>query len=203
METAIKFGAVSLDKIYLEGSGIAMIEVQKTISNNLSKQELMRYAIAINKVNAGQNLNGKDVKLFDHIDQITMDAHKLCLKDSVVTKARIKAAKRYGIVFKDRDGLIEHMNTMLGIDDVKKNINMKTLIKSFEDRLGTEKLIKFSQIVRVIEAGKELDMQDVAVLKEIRDVANHLYDWDFIDPKTISAIDAAYEKSNSTLQTMH
>jgi hypothetical protein len=46
-----------------------------------------------------------------------MDVHGICLKDSKVTKARIKAAKRYGMQFIDRDGLVDHMNMALGLTD--------------------------------------------------------------------------------------
>jgi hypothetical protein len=68
---------------------------------------------AIGKVQAKQKLNINDVKVFDKIDAITMNAHGFCLKDSLLTKARIKACKRYGMRFNDRDGLEAHMNAML------------------------------------------------------------------------------------------
>ncbi len=62
--------------------------------------------------------------MLDRIDQLTMDVHGICLKDSKVTKARMKAAKRYGMQFIDRDGLVDHMNMALGLtdDSVKKRL---------------------------------------------------------------------------------
>ena len=75
------------------------------------------YTKAINKVNQSEKLNRKDLKVLDRIDRLTMDVHGICLKDSKVTKARIKAAKRYGVQFIDRDGLVDHMNMALGITD--------------------------------------------------------------------------------------
>ena len=71
----------------------------------------------MNKVNQSEKLNRKDLKVLDRIDRLTMDVHGICLKDSKVTKARIKAAKRYGVQFIDRDGLVDHMNMALGLTD--------------------------------------------------------------------------------------
>ena len=42
-----------------------------------------------------------------------MREHGMCLKDSAVTKARLKACRRYGINFIDRDGLVDHMKLFL------------------------------------------------------------------------------------------
>lgn len=117
MENTVKFGMVSADKIMLSGTGIGLLDVQRTIKQGLSQAELAQYTKAISKVSQREKLNRKDLRVLDRIDQLTMDAHGLCLKDSQVTKARIKAAKRYGMQFIDRDGLVEHMNMVLGIAD--------------------------------------------------------------------------------------
>ena len=117
MRNTVKFGMVSADKIMLSGTGIRLLDVHSTIEEGLSQAELALYTKAINKVSQGEKLNRKDLKVLDRIDQLTMDVHGICLKDSKVTKARMKAAKRYGMQFIDRDGLVEHMNMALGIAD--------------------------------------------------------------------------------------
>ena len=117
MKNTVKFGMVSADKIMLSESGIALLDVHSTIKEGLSQAELALYTKAINKINQGVKLNRKDLRVLDRIDQLTMDVHGLCLKDSQVTKARMKAAKRYGMKFSDRDGLVDHMNMALGLTD--------------------------------------------------------------------------------------
>ena len=117
MKNTVKLGMISADKIMLSGSGIALLDVHSTIKEGLSQEELALYTKAINKVNQSKKLNRKDLKVLDRIDQLTMDVHGLCLKDSQVTKARMKAAKRYGMQFIDRDGLVDHMNMALGLTD--------------------------------------------------------------------------------------
>jgi hypothetical protein len=117
MRNTMKFGMVSADKIMLSGTGIGLLDVHSTIEEGLSREELALYTKAINKVSQGEKLNRKDLKVLDRIDQLTMDVHGICLKDSQVTKARMKAAKRYGMKFSDRDGLVDHMNMALGLTD--------------------------------------------------------------------------------------
>jgi hypothetical protein len=117
MENTVKFGMISADKIMLSSTGIGLIDVHSTIREGLSQAELAQYAKAISKVSHREKLNRKDLRVLDRIDQLTMDVHAICLKDSQVTKARIKAAKRYGMQFIDRDGLVAHMNMALGISD--------------------------------------------------------------------------------------
>jgi len=117
MRNTVKFGMVSADKIMLSSTGIGLLDVHETIKEGLSQEDLELYTRAINKVSQGVKLNRKDLKVLDRIDQLTMDVHGICLKDSKVTKARIKAAKRYGMQFIDRDGLVDHMNMALGLTD--------------------------------------------------------------------------------------
>ena len=117
MKNTVKLGMVSADKIMLSGSGVALLDVHSTIEEGLTREELALYTKAINKVSQGAKLNRKDLKVLDRIDRLTMDVHGICLKDSQATKARIKAAKRYGMQFIDRDGLVDHMNMALGLTD--------------------------------------------------------------------------------------
>jgi hypothetical protein len=117
MRNSVKFGMVSADKIMLSSNGIRLFDVKCSIEEGLSQEELALCKKAINKVSQGVKLNRKDLKVLDRIDQLTMDVHGICLKDSKVTKARIKAAKRYGMQFIDRDGLVDHKNMALGLTD--------------------------------------------------------------------------------------
>ncbi|QWD94215.1 hypothetical protein C2759_08525 [Polynucleobacter sp. MG-Unter2-18] len=117
MRNTVKLGMVSADKIMLSSTGIGLLDVHETIKEGLSQEDLELYTRAINKVSQGVKLNRKDLKVLDRIDQLTMDVHGICLKDSKATKARIKSAKRYGMQFIDRDGLVDHMNMALGLTD--------------------------------------------------------------------------------------
>ena len=117
MKNTVKLGMISADKIMLSGSGVALLDVHSTIEEGLTREELALYTKAINKINQSVKLNRKDLRVLDRIDQLTMDVHGICLKDSQVTKARMKGAKRYGMQFIDRDGLVDHMNMALGLTD--------------------------------------------------------------------------------------
>ena len=117
MRNSVKFGMVSADKIMLSSNAIGLLDVHSTIEEGLSQEELALCKKAIYKAYQGVKLNRRDLKVFDRIDQLTMDVYGICLKDSKVTKARMKAAKRYGMQFVDRDGLIDHMNMALGLTD--------------------------------------------------------------------------------------
>lgn len=110
-----KFEKVNAAKIHDAFSGVSLMEVNNTISSNLSPQELKVYDRAIQKVMTKKTLNRNDLRVLDKVDLVTMEKHKMCLKDSLVTKARIKAAKRYRMKFIDRDGLVDHMNSALEI----------------------------------------------------------------------------------------
>lgn len=108
----VQFAMVPADNIFYTAN-VSALDATRTISKNLDKRELTIYMHAMGKVQTKQKLNKNDVKVLDKIDAITMNAHGFCLKDSKVTQARIKACKRYGIRFNDRDGLEAHMNAML------------------------------------------------------------------------------------------
>ena len=109
----MKLEMVSVDKLVDAYSGVSMLDSTQTIMEGLTQLELDRYGKAMDKVEKGQALNIKDLKVFDRIDALTYQKHGMCLKDSHVTKARIKASKKYGVKFIDRDGLINHMNQMM------------------------------------------------------------------------------------------
>jgi len=112
---AMKTKLVPLSEVFDYASGMNMFEITQTFTNRLDKCELMRYINAMEKVATKEVLNKKDIELFDKIDEITFKHFGMCLKDSQVTKARIKSCKKYGVQFVDRDGLIEHMKLAFGI----------------------------------------------------------------------------------------
>lgn len=107
-----QFAMVPASKVFCTDN-VSALDATRTISKNLDKRELTIYMHAMGKVQTKQKLNKNDVKVLDKIDAITMNTYGFCLKDSKVTHARIKACKRYGIRFNDRDGLEAHMNTWL------------------------------------------------------------------------------------------
>lgn len=105
---------VPFSKIHDEFSGVRLLDAYEAILKNLTKQELILYTSACMKVSLREKLNRKDAILFNKIDEITKREVGMCLKDSKVTNARLKACRRYGIKFIDRDGLVDHMKMMLG-----------------------------------------------------------------------------------------
>ena len=72
-------------------SGQSLLDVNDTITANLEKLELHIYTSAIGKILRKEKLNRDDLKVLDKIDDMTFEKHGMCLKDAMVTKARIKA----------------------------------------------------------------------------------------------------------------
>ncbi len=105
---------VPLSKIDDGFSGVSLASAFESILKNLTPQELDSYTNACMKVVLGEKLNRGDAILFNKIDAITKREVGMCLKDSKVTKARLKACKRCGVEFIDRDGLVDHMKMMMG-----------------------------------------------------------------------------------------
>ena len=93
-------------------TGQSLLDVKTTINNSLNRSEHQTYSSALEKILSKKTLNRKDLKVLDKIDALTYEKHGMCLKDSKVTSARIKACKKYSMKFIDRDGLQEHMNFM-------------------------------------------------------------------------------------------
>ena len=168
MRNTVKFGMVSADKIMLSGSGIGLLDVHSTIEEGLSQTELALYTKAINKINQGVKLNRKDLRVLDRIDQLTMDVHSLCLKDSKVTKARMKAAKRYGMQFIDRDGLVDHMNMALGIsgDGNEDEDVFDPIMKCLEANICSDYMDKVHEALFKIANQFPLTEDDVWIMQE-------------------------------------
>ena len=161
----VNYELVKLSDVLLNDSGLKMLDVHETISQNLSKEEQAKYLQAINKVNNGKKLNRKDVKLLDQIDALTMQMHGICLKDSLVTKARLKAAKSYGIEFNDRDGLIDHMNMMLGVDD-EHDAAEDVIGNCLLQNLCPDCMEKVNRVMVKIANRIPLDQDDVWIMQE-------------------------------------
>ena len=168
MKNSGKFGMISADKIMLSGSGIALLDVHSTIKEGLSQEELALYTKAINKVNQSEKLNRKDLKVLDRIDQLTMDVHGICLKDSQVTKARMKAAKRYGMQFIDRDGLVDHMNMALGLgdDSCEEELDADPIMECLNANMCSDCMDKVHRAVYKIGNGMPLTEDDVWIMQE-------------------------------------
>jgi hypothetical protein len=116
---------IKVRKIIDGFSGQNLLDVNKTICTNLEIYELHIYSRAIRKVLNKEALNRDDLKILDKIDALTYEKHGMCLKDSVITKARLKACKKYSMQFIDRDGLQAHMKIFLGIQQENDVENMR------------------------------------------------------------------------------
>ena len=95
-------------------SMVSISDVYETLIKMLGAAELQKYSISCLNVMMGKTLSRSETILLNKVDEITMREHGMCLKDSAVTKARLKACRRYGIKFIDRDNLIDHMKFMIG-----------------------------------------------------------------------------------------
>ena len=172
-EREMKLEMVPVEKLVDAYSGVSMMDSTQTIMNGLTQLELDRYGKAVDKIEKGQILNVKDLKVLDKIDAITYEKHGMCLKDSYMTKARIKASKKYGIQFVDRDGLVNHMNQMRGLA-VEKNSEELLNAKLHEqlgcfilDRLGDDRFIDFVNALASIMDKKVIGIEDIKVLSEV------------------------------------
>lgn len=105
---------VAIENITDAYSLVSISDVYETLQKELSVAELKKYSISCLNVMMGAKLSRSETILLNKIDEITMREHGMCLKDSAVTKARLKASRRYGMKFIDRDGLVDHMKMMLG-----------------------------------------------------------------------------------------
>jgi len=196
MKNTVKFGMVSADKIMLSGTGIGLLDVQRTIKKELSTAELALYSKAINKINQGVKLNRKDLRVLDRIDQHTMDVHGLCLKDSQVTKARMKAAKRYGMKFIDRDGLIEHMNMALGLVDEcsEDEFDVDPIMECLEANMCSDCIDKVHEASFKIANQIPLTEDDVWIMQEASSIVFEELGFSFDDSEIGNALIEACDR---------
>jgi hypothetical protein len=188
MKNLVQFGMVSADKIMLSGTGIGLLDVSSTIKEGLSQEELALYIKAINKINQGVKLNRKDLKVLDRIDQLTMDVHGLCLKDSKVTKARMKAAKCYGIKFIDRDGLIDHMNMALGIAGDEDEAVFDPIMECLEANICSDYMDKVHEALFKIANQIPLTEDDVWIMQEASSIIFEELGFSFDDSEISNAL---------------
>ena len=196
MKNTVKFGMISADKIMLSGSGIALLDVQRTIKEELSPAELALYTKAINKVNQREKLNRKDLRVLDRIDQLTMDLHGLCLKDSQVTKARMKAAKRYGLKFIDRDGLVDHMNMALGLVDEcsEDESDVDPIMQCLEANMCSDCIDKVHEASFKIANQIPLTEDDVWIMQEASSIVFEELGFSFDDSEIGNALIEACDR---------
>lgn len=109
-----KTDMVPLKKMLDAYSMVSISDVYETLHKYLDRAELQNYCLSGLNVMMGAKLSRSETILLNKVDEITMREHGMCLKDSAVTKARLKACLRYGIKFIDRDGLVDHMKLMQG-----------------------------------------------------------------------------------------
>lgn len=201
---AARVEMVPATKLFDAHSGVRLTDTTQTIQINLSKDELERYGRAMMKINTRQNLNRRDLAVFDKIDQLTFKHHGMCLKDSLVTKARLKACKKYNIEFIDRDYLVEHMNCMLpNMNEREQESNFKReLAEFFIGKLGEDSLRKLRNVVVKLNTKEDLDLEDLNFLSEMESVASNELDWTIINPELIKAIDKACKKLGIYFQNL-
>ena len=194
MKNLMKFGMVSADKIMLSGTGIRLLDVSSTIKEGLSQEELALYTKAINKISQGVKLNRKDLKVLDRIDQLTMDVHGLCLKDSKVTKARMKAAKRYGMQFIDRDGLVDHMNMALGISGDEDEDFFDPIMECLEANICSDYMDKVHEASFKIANQIPLTEDDVWIMQEASSIVFEELGFSFDDSEIGNALIEACDR---------
>ena len=91
-------------------NGVTLLDCQTVIHKSMNLGAFIDYAFALDQIQLGNPLTESDLELFDHVDKVTNKYLGVTLKDSMVTRARVDACKRFGIEFEDRGGLIDHMD---------------------------------------------------------------------------------------------
>ena len=182
-------------------------EMHKTITSGLSKQERLRYSHTVRKAAHGRVFNLKDLKILDKVDELIMQKHSLCLKDDLVTKARINACKKYNMQFIDRDGLEDHMHKFFrGANESKENIEMDAkLVYLLVEKLGENFVHEFANTVFKIIKKTKLTFDDVRLPEQVERVLNRELDATMLTDDLRLQINAAAEEfgvglTNSTLQ---
>ena len=201
----MKLGMAPIKDIVDAYSGVRLMDTGKTIQERLNQAELERYGKAINKVETGQRLNLKDLKVLDKIDDITFEKHGMCLKDSLVTEARIKASKKYGIQFIDRDGLIDHMNGMLGFQKQEVSLAEEVeneLLSEIFNSFSKDRFQDFENAIEKIMVGIDLDISDVMVLVEIDSFVREKFGISILNHQVQSAIDRACDEHDVAFGVM-
>ncbi|QWD83146.1 hypothetical protein ICU98_06845 [Polynucleobacter sp. MWH-P3-07-1] len=183
---------VKLNNVIDRFSGQNLLDVNTTITRSLEKSELHIYSRAIGKVLNKATLSRDDLKVLDKIDALTYEKHGMCLKDSAVTKARLKACKKYGMQFIDRDGLVIHLQMMINLNQEK------TAAHKFgayiTDKLGAGSIEAFYKAMHKVKQGIDLDIADLKTFNAIEEVAEKKFNWCMRNEKVQIARKNASEK---------
>ncbi|MBU3615380.1 hypothetical protein ICN46_10805 [Polynucleobacter sp. Latsch14-2] len=199
---------VSASKLFDANSGVCLADTSATILGCLNKSEIERYARAMHKVQQGQGLNRQDLVVLDKIDQVTFDHHGMCLKDSAVTKARIKACKKHGLKFIDRDGLEAHMNMFIPVVNKgnRREDYLEAIAFYFIEHMGEGfGEICMSMAYKLLN-GQLLNLGDLKVLSEMEAIATEQLGFSILTDDLVSAIDLASKNCGvhfSNLQRIH
>ena len=173
-------------------SGQCLLDVNKTITRSLERSELHIYSRAIGKVLNKETLNKDDLKLLDKIDALTYEKHGMCLKDAAVTLARLKACKKYGIQFTDRDGLVVHLQMMTNLNQER------TAAHKFGtymvDKLGVGSIEAFYKAMHKVKRGIDLDITDLEAFNAMEEIAEKKFNWCIRDEQVQIARKNASEK---------
>ena len=156
-------------------SGQSLLDVNTTISNSLERSELHIYSRAIGKVLNKETLNRDDLKVLDKIDALTYEKHGMCLKDAAVTKARLKACKKYDMKFIDRDGLVMHLQMMTNLNAERTAAHKLGAYMS--DKLGAGCIEAFYKAMHKVKHGIDLDMTDLKTFNAIEETVEKKFNW--------------------------
>jgi hypothetical protein len=173
-------------------SGQNLLDVNTTITNSLERTELHIYSRAIGKVLNKENLNRDDLKVLDKIDTLTYEKHGMCLKDAAVTRARLKACKKYGMQFIDRDGLVVHLQMMTNLNQEKTAAHKFGAYMA--DKLGADSIEAFYKAMHKVKRGVDLDINDLKTFDAIEEIAEKKFNWCIRDEKVQIARKNASDK---------
>jgi hypothetical protein len=178
-------------------SGVNLADVYATIMSKLNKREQVLYATAVQHATQKVPLSRLDLTMLDRVDEITMKEHNMCLKDSVITKARIKACKKFKINFNDRDGLVEHMRMFYKSTDTlqasaiaEHEVDTKLAYLLIE-RLGEDAVWAFKLATDKILNWELLNYEDLRVIASVEKIFNLELDATFFGKDTLAAISRA------------
>lgn len=187
---------VPVADIYVTDSGISLLDSARTLVENLSKAEINRYQYALSKIGKGITLNRKDLALFDKIDALTHKHHGMCLKDSKVTKARIKACNKFNKTFVDRDHLVDHMNIMLSeADEEQSEVEFYEAFGEFmASRLGADAMYELHDLIGRVNEGVDLSLSDLEILSKLEEIVFDELGWSIGCEDIKNAISKASKK---------
>ena len=178
-------------------SGVNLADVYATIMGKLNKREQVLYATAVQHAMQKVPLSRLELTMLDRVDEITMKEHNMCLKDSVITKARIKACKKFKINFNDRDGLVEHMRMFYKGDDTlqasalaEREVDVK-LGALIIERLGQKAAWALGIATAKVLNGGLLNYEEFKLIANVERLFNLELDATFFSKEVLAAISKA------------